>query len=414
MNKIFLVDPKRDMQKTYFDFYKDLQNTRFVHRVIKASTPYDVFLMTVRSLIGGVTVDLLDSDLSDSEIAKLGINEDLNTQIPLNQISVSDFSCFVELVKAGAKSWEVGLYTSGTTGRPKKVYHTFETLTRNLKTGAKYSDNIWAFAYNPTHIAGIQVFFQALMNQNPMIYVFDLEKSKIVKFFYEYEITNVSATPTFYRTVLPLFKRPVQSVTRVTLGGEKYDPSLENEIKRVFPNAKTTNIYASTEAGTLLTANQEYFEIPAGKEKFFKTADDGELLVHIDYIGKSTELVLDGEWFHTGDIVERTDDGKIKFVGRKNEMVNVGGHKVNPNEIEEEIKKLDFVADAYVYGKRNQLTGNIIVAEVILKNKTDNQEKIELIIYKHLQNNLQSWKIPRIIRFVDEIKLTRTGKKVRE
>jgi len=68
------------------------------------------------------------------------------------------FRDIFELIKAGAKSWKIGLYTSGTTGRPKKVYHTFASLTRNVKTGDKYADNVWAFAYNPTHVAGVQVF----------------------------------------------------------------------------------------------------------------------------------------------------------------------------------------------------------------------------------------------------------------
>lgn len=414
MDKLFLLDLQRGVQENYSDFYRDLESISSVNKAIKISEPYDVFLMIVRSLIGGVTVELLDSDLSDSEIKGFGIDEDLNKKIPLDVLSISDFGGLVDLIKKGAKTWRIGLYTSGTTGRPKKVYHTYESLTRNLKTGPKYSDNIWAFAYNPTHIAGVQVFFQALMNQNSMIFVFNLEKSKVPQVFYEYRITNISATPTFYRTVLPLFDKPAESVKRVTLGGEKFDLNLENYLRKVFPNAKIVNIYASTEAGTLLTANGEYFEIPDGKEKYFKIAEDDELLVHVDFIGESTDLVLDGEWYHTGDIVERASDGKIKFVGRKNEMINVGGYKVNPNEIEEEIKKIESIADAYVYGRKNQLTGNILVTEVILKDRTDNLNEVEKSIYRHLQKNLQSWKIPRIIKFVDEIRLSRTGKKVRE
>lgn len=121
-----------------------------------------------------------------------------------------------------------------------------------------------------------------------------------------------------------------------------------------------------------------------------------------------------GEWYHTGDIVEFTEDGRIKFVGRKNEMINVGGYKVNPNEVEEEIKKINGVLDAYVYARKNQLTGNILVAEVVLKDKELDLQEMEKIIYENLRTSLQNWKIPRIIKFVDEIKLTRTGKKVRQ
>jgi acyl-coenzyme A synthetase/AMP-(fatty) acid ligase len=415
VDKIFLIDVERSLVKTYSEFFRDLENKKCLNKIIKASNPYDVFLLVTRSLLAGVTVDLIDSDLSDSEIVRLGITDrDLSEKLELERIRIPDFEIFKESVLLGSKTWKIGLYTSGTTGRPKKVYHTFHTLARNVKIGSKYADNIWAFAYNPAHVAGVQVFFQALMNQNPIVFVFDLEKQKIPFALEKYKVTNISATPTFYRTILPLFEKPVETIYRVTLGGEKFDPGLEGELRKVFPNAKIVNIYASTEAGTLLSTDGEFFSIPAGKERYFKIADDGELLVHKEYLGESTDVILDGEWYHTGDIVEFTEDGRIKFVGRKNEMINVGGYKVNPNEVEEEIKKINGVLDAYVYARKNQLTGNILVAEVVLKDKELNLQEMEKIIYENLRTSLQNWKIPRIIKFVDEIKLTRTGKKVRQ
>ncbi|WP_448376846.1 ANL family adenylate-forming protein [Fervidobacterium sp.] len=415
MDKLFLIDLERNLTKTYSEFFRDLQNKTFLHPIIRVSNPYEVFLSITRSLLAGVTVDLLDSDLSDSEINRLGITDkDLSEQLELERIHVPDFETFKEYLLLGSKTWKIGLYTSGTTGRPKKVYHSFSSLTRNVKVGPKYTDNIWAFAYNPTHVAGVQVFFQALMNQNSIVFVFDLEKQKIPFVLENYKVTNISATPTFYRTILPLFEKPVETVYRVTLGGEKFDPGLEVALRKVFPNAKIVNIYASTEAGTLLSTDGEFFSIPEGKERYFKIAEDGELLVHKEYLGESTDIILDGEWYHIGDIVEFTEDGRIRFVGRKNEMINVGGYKVNPNEVEEEIKKIDGVVDAYVYARKNQLTGNILVAEVVLRDKENSTQEMEKIIYEKLRTSLQNWKIPRIIKFVDEIKLTRTGKKVRQ
>ncbi|MFN3692047.1 MAG: AMP-binding enzyme [Fervidobacterium sp.] len=87
---------------------------------------------------------------------------------------------------------------------------------------------------------------------------------------------------------------------------------------------------------------------------------------------------------------------------------------MNPNEVEEEIKKVNGVLDAYVYAKSNRLTGNIIVADVVIDKEQYSEKEIEKEIYEKLKNNLQSWKIPRILNFVDNLSLTRTGKKVRK
>ena len=94
-------------------------------------------------------------------------------------------------------------------------------------------------------------------------------------------------------------------------------------------------------------------------------------------------------------------------------MINIGGYKVNPHEVEAEIKKkIENVLDALVFGRKNKITGNILAAQISLKEGVDTKE-MEQKIVNQLRNKLQEWKIPRIISFVDEIKLTRTGKKVR-
>ena len=109
---------------------------------------------------------------------------------------------------------------------------------------------------------------------------------------------------------------------------------------------------------------------------------------------------------------------KITISVIKADVGSIGGH-IKPSKemlevVEEEIKKIDGVVDAYVYARKNQLTGNILVAEVVLRDKENKTQEMEKIIYEKLRKSLQNWKIPRIIKFVDEIKLTRTGKKVRQ
>ena len=143
-------------------------------------------------------------------------------------------------------SSEITIFTSGTTGQPKKVVHTVDTLTRSVRLGDKYKGQVWAYAYNPTHMAGLQVFFQAFENQNTLINVFNKQRADVYELIGKYQITHVSATPTFYRLLLP-FEHAYESVIRVTLGGEKSEQHLYDSIMKIFPTAKINNVYASTE-----------------------------------------------------------------------------------------------------------------------------------------------------------------------
>ena len=94
-------------------------------------------------------------------------------------------------------------------------------------------------------------------------------------------------------------------------------------------------------------------------------------------------------------------------------MINVGGYKVNPHEVEEEIKKVDGVIDVLVKARTNRITGNILVAE-IKNRKNISIDIIEQNVYSQLNEHLQPYKIPRILDFVDNISQTRSGKKGRD
>jgi len=228
-----------------------------------------------------------------------------------------------------------------------------------------------------------------------------------------FQVTHISATPTFYRSIIPYIKQQIPTVERLTMGGEKYDETLENILIKIFPNAEIRNVYASTEAGSIFSAKGDIFRISERLRDKIKINEDNELLIHKSLLGESETLKLDGEWYRTGDLVEKIDDDHFKFISRKTEMINVGGYKVNPHEVENEIKKVEGVIDVLVKARNNRITGSILTAEVEVMEGINKKEKEKEII-KVLEKNLQNWKIPRIITFVDNIELTRTGKKVRK
>lgn len=253
-------------------------------------------------------------------------------------------------------------------------------------------------------MAGIQVFFQALLNGNSIIRLFGLDTKDIYTEITNNGITHISATPTFYRLLLPC-NETFPSVERITSGGEKFNEKTFKQLNQVFPNAKITNVYASTEAGTLFASQNDIFSVRPEYESLINI-ENNELLIHSSLMG-STETNVD-EWYNTGDVIEIVSQNplKFRFVNRKSEMINVGGYKVNPLEVEEAILTLSGINNVRVYSKQNSVLGNIICCEVV----ANSNQITESSIRTFLQSKIQEFKIPRIIRFVEELSTTRTGK----
>ena len=399
---MFLCDYEKAY--TYDDLLKSLNEGNSYYPYYKTSDVYSYFVNLIKALAASQPLVLLDSDINPSEIDGLDESK-VNVADP---ITLASFQNMNEVVAAVQKSRsEITIFTSGTTGQPKKVVHSIATLTRSVRIGDRYKGQIWAYAYNPTHMAGLQVFFQAFENQNTLVNVFNQPREYVYQQIKDKNITHISATPTFYRLLLP-FEDAYESVIRVTLGGEKSDQHLYDSIKKIFPYAKINNVYASTEAGSLFAAKGDCFQIPEAIKNKFKVVDD-ELLIHKSLLGSSDSFKFTDDYYHSGDLIEWVDEtaGIFRFKSRKNELINVGGYKVNPGEVEVAIMDIEGVKQAMVYGKANSILGNVLCADVVLELGI---ELKELDIKKVLGTQLQDFKIPRRIKFVEEISLTRTGK----
>lgn len=399
---VFLSD--KEQAYSYDDLLRSLNDGTEYYPYYKTSDVYSYFVNLIKAIASGQPLVLLDSDINPSEIDGL---DESKVNVAEN-IAPTSFQSMDEVVSAvqNSKS-EITIFTSGTTGQPKKVVHSIATLTRSVRIGDRYKGQIWAYAYNPTHMAGLQVFFQAFENQNTLVNVFNQPREYVYQQIREKGITHISATPTFYRLLLP-FEQAYESVIRVTLGGEKSDQHLYDSIMKIFPNAKINNVYASTEAGSLFAAKGDCFQIPEAIKDKFKVVDD-ELLIHKSLLGSSESFKFTDDFYHSGDLIEWVDkeSGLFRFKSRKNELINVGGYKVNPGEVEDAIMAMEGVRQALVYGKANSILGNVLCADVQLE---EGFTLTELDIKKQLASQLQDFKIPRRIKFVEEMSLTRTGK----
>lgn len=403
-DKLFLYDCLCDKAVTYDQLLKDINTGGSIRPYCYEKDLYSIFLQLITSILNKVNLTLLDYDFSEQELQNLGIDPNSLTYEKIIDPQAIDSVDNLIAIISKQTGWEITLYTSGTTGLPKKVVHNLSNLTRAVRISEKHKNDIWGFCYNPTHIAGLQVFFQALLNGNSIINLFGASRSEILSTISQYQITNISATPTFYRLLLPLQQR-FDSVLKLTSGGEKFDARLSEELLQGFPKAKIRNIYASTEAGTILETKDDRFII---KDSSCCKVIDNQLFIHKSMLGDGTELACkDDEWYATGDLVEILSEEPltIKFIRRINEMINVGGYKVNPNEVEETLLSHPAVLQAFVYGKPNPVLGNVLMADVVIDGELKESE-----LREYLNPLLQSYKIPRMISFVKEIELTRTGK----
>ncbi len=402
MSSIFIHDDKNSL--AYDALLIEINTSDFCIPKYTSESLTALQINLIKALAHDVDVVLIDSDLSGNELNSLAINE-VNQKQYTGKGNFDNFQSLAANI-LNSKS-VISIFTSGTTGQPKQVSHNVRSLAKFVQTSEEYAKNIWGFAYNPTHIAGLQVFFQAFLNQNPIINLFANNKDDILNLIGEFGITHLSATPTFFRLLLP-YTKEFNSVKRITFGGEKSDHKLHNKILKIFPNAKVNNIYASTEAGTLLLAKGESFQIPDYlKDKVrFK---ENELIIHKSLLAQSVSIKLEDDFYHTGDLIEwiDSDNSSFRFASRQNEMINVGGYKVNPGEIEDVILENPEIENAIVFGQKNSVLGNILCSNIKL---TVGSNLSEAELRQFLAQKLQGFKIPRFIKFLDELNITRTGK----
>ena len=407
--KYFFKDSRDSILVSWTDLINDLNGPSRFNPYCQTEEYYDVFKSLIISMLLGCEIILLDSDFSDDELIKLiGFTqfEKYDRTIEKDEIPLIKGKWdLIEQLRNTSDRWKLTIFTSGTTGVPKKVSHDYKSITRFVKYYEKNDESIWGFAYNPSHMAGLQVFVQALLNGNQLIRLFGMSPDSIRQEVKVRKITHLSATPTFYRLLLPCEEK-YPSVRRITSGGEKFSDGVYKSLKNIFPNAKFTNIYATTESGTLFASDGDVFTVKPKYEKLVKVVNN-ELIIHQALLAKNISSPNE-KWFHTGDLVEQTSDFPLmfRFVSRKSDMINVGGYKVNPSEVEEALNSLKGVKHSRVFSKSNSVLGNIVCCEIVREDINIDEKYIR----KSLSSKLQEYKVPRVIRFVDVLSMTRTGK----
>lgn len=316
------------------------------------------------------------------------------------------------------------LTTSGTTGKPKIAIHSLSALLGRI-ANVKSESARWLLTFHPASFAGLQVLLTALTSESELVGTSVLTVANLADSLQKYQPSHVSGTPTFWRAVLLVLGHGSRDLPlkQITIGGETVDQATLDMLRGVFPAARITHIYASTEAGALFAVKDGHAGFPAqwldqDIEGVGLRIRDGALEVRsprtmekylTDPIAK---VRTEDGWIVTGDLVENIGD-RVVFRGRVDEVINVGGAKVSPEEVEAVLLKMPLVKEVRVFGQRNPISGAVVTAEVVVSSGTD-EDNARQAIYSFAKLHLENFKVPRIVKFVPEISVNSSGKKNRQ
>jgi acyl-coenzyme A synthetase/AMP-(fatty) acid ligase len=319
------------------------------------------------------------------------------------------------------------MFTSGTTGLPKMVRHSLAGLTGAMRRGdVRDASVVWGTFYDIRRYGGLQIFLRAIHDGGSL--VLSDAKEPVGDFLFRlgrHGVTHMSGTPSHWRRALMSPAAHAMSPRYVRLSGEIADQAILDNLAAFYATARIAHAYASTEAGVGFDVNDGKEGFPAGiigaPGAVEMKVVDGTLRIRsprtaFGYVGSGAAALADRDGFvDTGDMLERIGD-RYHFAGRKGGIINVGGLKVHPEEVEGVINRHPQVRMSLVHPRKSPITGAIVVAEVVLREqaKTDGADaRIGTVrdeILDLCRARLAQHKVPAMIRFVPALSVAASGK----
>lgn len=304
------------------------------------------------------------------------------------------------------------LFTSGTTGSPKLISHHLETLKSLISTSSATSSFVWGLLYEPIRMAGIQVLVQAIStNTKVVVPTINWSMASKVQFMKEQGVTALSATPTIWRQILQTNESVDWALEQVSLGGEIADQKILDALQSRFPKARVAHIFASTETSAAFSVTDGVEGFPVS---YLDASPKGIKLAVIDDVLHvflpTSDLATSDGYVSTGDLVEIVND-RVLFRGRASGVINVGGAKVFPENVETVLRRHEFVIDAVVRGKQNPFSGEVVIAEVQLQENAP-ADAIKTL-KKWAKEHLESYAVPVTIKSVTTLTHNSNGKSLR-
>lgn len=270
------------------------------------------------------------------------------------------------------KSPGLVLFTSGTTALPKGVVHDLGALLRKVARSGRTHRTVGFLGFD--HIGGQNTLLYCLAHGGCLVTTADRSPDKVCEAIQANRAELLPTTPTFLRLLLlnQAYERyDLSSLRLITYGSEPMPDSTLNALNEALPEVSKLQQYGMSELGVLRSRSRgdDSTWVKLGGPEFEVRVVDGRLEVKAEtamlgYLNAPSPFTEDG-WLQTGDVAEQ--DGEwIRVLGRRSDVINVGGEKVHPAEVESVLESMPGVAFATVHGEPNALVGNVVVARVRL------------------------------------------------
>ena len=310
------------------------------------------------------------------------------------------------------------LFTSGSSGKPKAVVHDFSKLLEKFHAvrPAMITLNFLLF----DHWGGLNTLLHCLSNLCLIVVPDSRTPGHICELIDAHGIELLPTTPSFLNMLLisrAYSGHDLSSLKLITYGAEPMPETTLRSLRKVFPGIELRQTYGMIELGVLRAKSRspDSLWVKLGGEGYNIRVVDDILQIRADaamlgYINADSPFTDDG-YLITGDLVE-TDGEWIRILGRQSDIINVGGQKVYPSEVESVILDCPEVVDAVVYGEPNPILGKIVCTQVVLRDGSD-EASARRSIRQLCSQRLQAFMIPVKTKFVSEIPQSHRLKRVR-
>lgn len=347
----------------------------------------------------------------------LSFNDENKLIIKNSKLNQNKEDVFNDVTKKGDTG--IILFSSGTTGKPKVMIQNLTKIISSIKFPRRQKSLKFIILLMFDHIGGLNTLFNCLINGSPFVIPQDRSPSLVISLINKYQVNILPTTPTFLNLLMideSFHSSKLKSLKLITYGTERMSEIILNKLNSSLPKVRLLQTFGTSETGILKThsksSNSLFFKI-VDDEKEYKIVGD-ELYLKSKtqvngYVNHNNDNFLNDGWYATGDLVETDDDGYIKIIGRKNKLINVGGLKVLPKEIEDVINSVNGVDDSTVFSEPNNIVGNIVCAKIFTK--FENTKELKSEIKSVCRKNLDKYKIP-VKLFFEKLEMTNRGKKL--
>ena len=380
--------------------------------------PPDIASGYLPGIMADTDVDAIVSDRARPEHQALGV--------PTLCVNPHDMKPS-ETAPARPYQTEWVLLTSGTTGAPKAVVHTLASLAAWIRPRNNAEiPIIWSTFYDIRRYGGLQIFLRAIIGGRSFVLSDGRETlEQFLARLHARGVTHLTGTPTHWRRVLWNAERGSISPRYIRMSGEVADQTILDGLRAAYPQAKIEHAYATTEAGVGFEVDDEREGFP--KAFLHEQRNGVDIKIEGDtlrvrssgtaerYLGKISRRIAGQDGFvDTGDAIAVRGE-RCYFAGRRDGIINVGGLKVYPEEVEAVINRHPKVRMSRVRSQKNPITGAVVVADIVLTGTLPDEDsspkpEIEAEILQLCRERLASHKVPVIVFFVPNLPVAQTGK----